>query len=300
MSSASVSPHGFVAGRGRGYRPEQVDRYAEAVSQNRDAAWERAARLTVLARQMEAELELLRETVAGLAPQDYESLGAGARRLFALGQEEAAAVRDRAREEARRLVEEARAAAAEVGESAQADADAVRADADERARQRLLVAGAEADEIRVSVRCGAKEQRGEALAALREMRQRSSGMLAERDKERAERWAEVEREEDARAEELDARHAEAVERAERALAEAEQALADAEESARTRQEEAQERAAELVAQAREHADRVEEETERLLRAHEQQGEDVRAHIDRVHASLAAWAGPAGPPGPAGE
>ncbi|MET7443136.1 cellulose-binding protein, partial [Streptomyces sp. NPDC005568] len=74
MSSAPVSPHGFVAVR-RGYRPEQVDAFTEALSRDRDAAWERAARLTVLANDMEEDAEDLREVVAGLAPQTYESLG---------------------------------------------------------------------------------------------------------------------------------------------------------------------------------------------------------------------------------
>ncbi|MCZ4516538.1 cellulose-binding protein, partial [Streptomyces sp. ActVer] len=92
MSNASVSPHGFEAVRGRGYRPDQVEAYAAALSRGRDAAWERAARLTVLAREMEAEADRLHEVVAGLAPQTYETLGDRARRLFELGEEEAAAV----------------------------------------------------------------------------------------------------------------------------------------------------------------------------------------------------------------
>ena len=140
MSSAWVSPQGFVAVRGRGYRPEQVDAYAAALSQDRDAAWERAARLTVLAREMEEEVVRLREVVAGLAPQAYEALGEGARRLFELGQEEAAEVRERARQEAQRLADEAQAHADGVRDAAQAHADSVLSEADERARQRLLAA----------------------------------------------------------------------------------------------------------------------------------------------------------------
>ena len=46
------------------------------------------ARLTVLAREMGADLALLRETVAGLAPQTYEALGGRARELFELGVDE--------------------------------------------------------------------------------------------------------------------------------------------------------------------------------------------------------------------
>ncbi|MFE0516507.1 hypothetical protein ACFW2E_43275, partial [Streptomyces sp. NPDC058964] len=92
-----MSPHGFETVRGRGYRPEQVDAYAAALSRDRDAAWERAARLTVLAREMEAEAERLRETVAKLAPQTYEALGERARRVFQLVLEEAAETRESAR-----------------------------------------------------------------------------------------------------------------------------------------------------------------------------------------------------------
>ncbi|WP_143664194.1 DivIVA domain-containing protein, partial [Streptomyces murinus] len=39
-----MPPDGFATGRGRGYRPAQVDAYLEALSADRDAAWERAAR----------------------------------------------------------------------------------------------------------------------------------------------------------------------------------------------------------------------------------------------------------------
>lgn len=76
MSSASMSPPGFVTVRGRGYRPAQVEAYTAALCADRDAAWERAARLTVLAREMEEEAERLREVVTRLAPQTYESPGA--------------------------------------------------------------------------------------------------------------------------------------------------------------------------------------------------------------------------------
>src|SRR5689334_20593466 len=109
MSSASVSPHGFVTVRGRGYRPEQVDAYFAALSRVRDTAWERAARLTVLAKEMDAEVGRLREVVARLAPQTYETLGERACRIRELGEEEAAAVRENARSAARLAVAEGEA-----------------------------------------------------------------------------------------------------------------------------------------------------------------------------------------------
>ncbi|MFI9152757.1 cellulose-binding protein [Streptomyces sp. NPDC053367] len=285
MSSAPVSPHGFVAARGRGYRPEQVERFTAELCRDRDAAWERAARLTVLAKEMEAELGRLRETVAGLAPQTYDSLGERARRIFQLGLEEASAVREQAEREAHEQVARAEEHAVRVRREAQEEADALRADAEERARVRVLAARAEADGIRVTTRREVKELRAEALAALREVRRRTSGVLADQHKEYAERWAAVERETEARAAALDARHAQLAARAEAALSDAGQAFAEAEASARRHQEEACARAAELLAEARLHEDRVALETERVLREHGERWDDVRAQMDHVRSSL---------------
>ncbi|GGJ23968.1 cellulose-binding protein [Streptomyces brasiliensis] len=292
MSSASKSPHGFVTVRGRGYRPEHVDARATALCQARDAAWERAARLTVLAKDMEAEVERLRGTVARLAPQTYETLGERARCIFQLGVEEAAAVREYARREAQEQAAEAEARALGVRRTAQEEADALRADAEERARQRLLAARAEADDVRIGARREVKESRSEALAALREMRQRTSGMLAEHAREHAERWGVVEREEDERLAAFEARHAEAVVRAEAAVAEAKRVLAESEESAWRRQEEARARAAEILAEARLREDRIARETEQVLRDHGETWDDVQAQMDHVRSSLTTLAGQA--------
>lgn len=286
MSSASAPPHGFVPVRGleRGYRPEQVEACAEALSQERDAAWVRAARLTVLAREMGTELERLREVVAGLAPQRYEALGEGARRLFRLGEEEAAAVRERARRDAEGLVEEARAYATGVHESAQAHADAVRAEADEWARQRLLAARAEADEVRIAARREVRVGRAEALAAVREVRRRTA-VLDEQNREYAERWAEAEQAEAERVKALDAHHAELVARAEEGVRAAERALADAEVADGRWQEAARARAAEIVAEARLRAERIAQETERVLREHGDRWDDVHAHMASARYSI---------------
>ncbi|MFG3154546.1 cellulose-binding protein [Streptomyces sp. NPDC048219] len=290
MSSASASPHGFVTVRARGYRPEQVDACAEALSRERDAAWERAARLTVLARRMGTELDRLRETVAGLTPQDYASLGDRARRLFRLGQEEAEAVRERGRRGARELMDRARAFEAESGRAARAHADAVRAEADAWARQRLTKARAEAHQVRVTARREVRAGRGEALAAAREARRRGSSLLAGQAAEQAERWAEAEREEADRAAELDACHEERLTRAERALAEAERALAEEEASARRRQEEARTQAAETVAAARARAERIARETERVLREHGARWDEVQNQISSSRGRLGTLTG----------
>ncbi|GHA15847.1 hypothetical protein GCM10010372_14560 [Streptomyces tauricus] len=289
-SVSSVSSPGFETVRGRGYRPAQVDAYAAELSAGRDAAWERAARLTVLAREMEAESLRLREVVTALAPQTYETLGDRARRLFELGEEEAAALREDALRQARRTVDEAREAAERVREAARADADEVRGEADDRARHRLLAAQAEADEMRISARREVKEGRGEALAALRETRRRGENLIAEQEKEHAERWERAGCEAAEREAALDARHEELVARAEESVALAGRELAEAREAARHLQEDADARAAELLAEARVREERVARETERVLREHGERWDEVQAHMDHVRSSLAALTG----------
>ncbi|OAH14133.1 cellulose-binding protein [Streptomyces jeddahensis] len=290
MSSASVSPHGFVVVRGRAYRPGQVDAYVTRLAKERDQAWERAARLTVLAKDMETEAERLREVVAGLTPQTYETLGERAQRILALGKEEAAAVLAAAHADAGRVTAAAEEAAREMGDAARVYADTVRAEADERARQRLLADQATADEVRIAARREVKERRGEALAVLREMRERTAEMLADLEKEHAERWGAAGLEIAEREAAADRRHEELAAAADGRLSEAERAFAEAEESAWRIQEEAQTRAGELLADARACEDAIGRETERVLRVHGEQWDEVRAHMDHVRNSLAALTG----------
>ncbi|MER7836110.1 cellulose-binding protein [Streptomyces sp. NPDC096040] len=285
-----MSPYGFVTVRGRGYRPEQVDAFLVALSQDRDAAWERAARLTVLAKDMEAEAVRMRAVVAELPPQTYETLGDRAHRVFRLVLEEASAVRNNARRALTDGVVQAETGAENALCVAREEADALRADTEERARQLLLAARAEADEIRIGARLEVKEMRSEALAALREVRQRTTGMLAEQAREHAERWNEVEREEAARAAAVDAQNAERIARAEAALSEAKRALGEAEEWEHRSQEAARVRADEILAEARVREERIARETERVLREHGETWDDVQAHMDHMRDSLMTLTG----------
>ncbi|MFF9816399.1 DivIVA domain-containing protein [Streptomyces sp. NPDC014006] len=290
MSSTSSTPYGFVTVKGRGYRPEQVDTFVAAIAEDRDAAWERAARLTVLAKEMEGEALRLRETVAALEPQTYDVLGERARRLFQLATEEAAAVREGARQAAQEEVARAEAHAEEVLGAAREEAEVVREDADEQARQRLLAARAQAGEIRVLARRTMKSARGGELSALRERRQRAAGLLAEQEQRHIERWERAEREAAEQAAALDAHHATLMARAEEALEEARQALADAEPVGRRCQEVARVRAAELLAEARLEAERIAQETEQILREHGERWDEVCAHMDRMRDSLSDLTG----------
>jgi hypothetical protein len=289
MSSTSGSPHGFVPVR-RGYRPDQVAAYVAALAQDRDAAWERAARLTVLAKEMEGDLVRLRETVAQLGPQTYEALGDRARQLFDMAQEQAATLGEETRQETQALVDAAEDAARQLRETAQASADAVRVEAEERIRTRLLAARAEADDVRIAARREVKEGRGEALAALREVRQRTETLLAEQEREHAERLKGEERAAAVRAAAVEASEAERVARAEASLSEAKRALAETEEATRQFQRDAQARAAELIADARLKEERIARETERVLREHGEQWDSVQAQMDHVRNSLAMLMG----------
>src|SRR5882672_5036152 len=123
-TTASAAARGrFDIVRTRGYRPDQVDRFLDELSEDRDAAWERAARLTVLANEMDAECGALQKQVEALTSSAYDALGSGAQELLRLVEEESRAVRDRAETEAqyardaadtarRTLQDETRAAAA--------------------------------------------------------------------------------------------------------------------------------------------------------------------------------------------
>ncbi|MFF7330807.1 cellulose-binding protein [Streptomyces sp. NPDC090306] len=289
-SSASPPPHGFAAVRGRGYRPEQVDAHAVSLSRQRDTAWERAARLTVLTKNMEDQAQHLRHRAARLAPQTYETLGERAQQVFRLAQEEARALTDGAREAAQRLVEGVRERAAAAREAARAHADALRAEAEESARQRLVAAREEADAIRVSARREVKAERTEALEALREMRRRTAAVPDELMAEQARRWEEAEREEKARAAAFSAWQSESAARAEAALAQAKRDLAAAANSVRRLDEMADAKAVELIAEARAREDLVARETERVLREHGATWDDVRAQMDTVRDSLSALTG----------
>ncbi|AKL66436.1 cellulose-binding protein [Streptomyces sp. Mg1] len=290
--SAPMSPHGqgFGTVRGRGYRMEQVDRYLARLSDSRDEAWERVARLTVLAKRMEAEAGRLREAVAELAPQRYDDLSERARRILLLAEEEAEAVRDEAGADVLAIQGAAEAHADRVTELAGHDAEAVREQTEVRARQLLLRAQREADEERGGARDEAAAWRAEAAAALAEMERRSQALLAEREQERVERRDAAERELAAREGELEARLLELDRCAEAGLAQARRALAEAEEAARHGQEDAEARGAELVAAARVREERVGRETERILREHEESQEEMRAHMNHVRSSLAALTG----------
>ncbi|MCD9144517.1 cellulose-binding protein [Streptomyces albireticuli] len=288
--SASVSPDGFSVVRGRGYRPDQVERALAEHARRRDDAWERAARLTVLAREMEDEVARLAQVVAQLPPQTYEQLGHRAQGLLFTAQAEAAGLRERAEAASVELMDAAEGHARAVRDAAHEHAVAVRAEAEEWSRRALEAAEAVADDVGAVARREVKERREEALAALKEMRQRTAAVLADQEKGHAERWETAGREIAEREAALDVRIAAMEEYARNALAEAQRRYAEAEEAARHGQEDAEAQAAALISHARVREERVARDTERVLREHDERREELRAHMAHVRHSLAALTG----------
>ncbi|MEU8569602.1 cellulose-binding protein [Streptomyces pathocidini] len=290
--SASVSPTGFgvVRGRDRGYRPEQVDRVVARLAEQRDETWERAARLTAFAGNLEEEAARLKEQLAALPPQTYESLGPRAELLLSTAEAEAAELRETAEAAARQCREEAETAAASVREAAREYAEGVRGEAETWAGQCRVAAQRVAEDVRVTARRDAKEWRAEAVAGLKEARQRTEELEVAQEKELAARWDEAGREEAEREAAMDTRIAELVELGERSLAQAQQRLSDVAQSARQEEEVARRQAAEVLERARASERRVAEETEGVLREHAGRREEVCRHLEHVRGSLAALSG----------
>lgn len=291
----TASPHGFGTARGRGYRRADVDRFLEELSEDTDTAWERVARLTILAKEMDAECAALREQTEALAPPAFDVLGEGARELLRLVEEEAEAVRERAAAEARyareaartahrTLLDEARSAAAERRAAAEAAADAALEEV--RGRAAGLLAEARDETGRV---------RGETDRALEAVRRDVARMLAGLDEERRGRAEALERELAEREATVEGRIGELAGRTERRYEEARRELSEAQRLARQWQDAADVRAAELLAQARAREDRVRGEGDRELREHERHRDEIRSHLAHVRAALASLTGRPLPP-----
>ncbi|MFF0336748.1 cellulose-binding protein [Streptomyces fimicarius] len=300
MSAGPVSASFDVVGvRGRGYRPEQVDRAVAARTAERDSALAKVSRLTALAEELAGEAARLAETAAALPEPDYAELGERAQRILGLAREQAAALRADAETAGQELADTADAEARAAGEAAREAADAVRAAAVAAAEERVAGAVREAEGILAAAREEAERVRGAAEAAMAQTRSRTASVLAHQDQEHTERQQAAEADIAAAEAESEARHTALTERAEALLAEAGRDLAAVQEAARHGQEDAEARAAEILSEARVREERVVRETERILREHEEGREEVQAHMAHVRSSLAALTGrvAAGPDGP---
>ncbi|MBP2582642.1 cell division septum initiation protein DivIVA [Streptomyces sp. PvR006] len=286
----------FAVGRGRGYRPEQVDRHLAALSRDRDGAWERAARLTVLAKEMETEAARLRAAVEALVPHRYETLGDRAGKILELAELEDETLVRAAEAAAQSLAEAAEDAGREAAEAARAYAEGVRTAADAAAGATLATARARAEELTTEARREAEERLTGAREAFEETERRAADLLAEQDAEQKAVREEEDRTAEGRAAALDAHHGELTAAAEARLAEAQRSLAQTEEQARHGQEDAEARAGGLLAEARMRAERVERETERVLREHDEARDEIHGHMDHIRDSLAALTGRAGAAG----
>lgn len=291
--SPDVSPDGTFAPESgftvvrRGYRADQVHDRLAALSRERDQAWERAARLTVLAKEMTAEAGRLKEAVEGLGPQTYEILGAPARQLLATAWETADHIRTSARDDARDDAAHADTEARRLTEESGAAAGAALADAEEHTRRLVTSARVAGGRLLMDARRDAGAYRAEATVVWDGMRRRAEDMLAALESEQAARWAEVERDAERRTGAADELRAGAEGRAEALLREAEREMAAAEEHTRRVDEAAAARAETVLAGAREEAEAVARETDRVLETHAAARAETMAPLQLLHDSLAA-------------
>ncbi|MFC7220740.1 hypothetical protein ACFQLX_21645 [Streptomyces polyrhachis] len=274
----------------RGYRPQQVDAALGRLGEERDRAWERAARLTVLARDLERERDQLARRMDETGPQTYEELGGRATFLLALAREEADGVRAAARQDAQAALAAARADGEELLAAARAAGGGVTGEAEGHWRSIVAAAEAQAAVMLAAARADAQACAGEAGRALAEVRQRTAAILAESEAEEL-AAAEVNqrdlREREATwALEMAARTAAAQQR----LEEAQAVWAEAEKYAAAQRDRSEARGAELLAEASLAVEGVQRETDHRLRGVQDRRTELTGQLEHVRASLAAMVG----------
>lgn len=292
--SLTAAHHQFATARGRGYHPDQVERFVQALSDDRDAAWERAARLTVLANDMAAERAAVRERLAALGPARYDVLGPGAQQLLEAAEAEAAAVRERAEAGLRQAQTSAVSVRQAMLRDAEAAAQAKTAAVDAQAARLLEAARTQAAQLRAEAEGEAADIRREADGALDDVRQQAARVAAARDNEQRERLDALRDEFAELAAAADHRMAEHSAYAESLLREAEDAYAAAEDDARSILDQAEAVAADTLAQARAGEERIQRETQRESREHETRCDEIRDHLASVRSGLTTLTGRALP------
>lgn len=285
-----ASPHAFAVVRGRGYRPEQVDRRVARLTRQSRQDWQCVAELTARAEELRLEAERLWDVVASRPPQTFQALGERARKLLSMAEAESAEVRAAGQEEARRTVEQAESVSVALRESAQRDAQRVRTEAAAAAARTVEAAKSEASSLYAEARAAAYEARTTAEETLREVSRHCAESMAEHERAQAAAQEEAERQLADRAGAVEAYVGGLADHGERLLAAAKAERTEAEEAARCRQEEALARGGELLAVARVREEGVERETERVLREHAERAQEMRQHMARVRSSLASLTG----------
>jgi hypothetical protein len=285
-----ASPHAFTVVRGRGYRPEQVDRAMGELIGQLEQDRGHIAELTALEEELAAEAERLGSVAESLPPQTYESLGQRPRRLLTLAEAEAAGVRAAAGDEAGRTAAEAESYARAVREAAEEEAELLRTEAAAAAARRVEAARSEAEAVEAAAREAAREARTAAEEAVRAAEAQCAEALAGQERAQVAESEEAERELAGRKRAVEAYVGELADRGDQLLEAARRERAEADEDARRWQEEAQARGGKLLAGARARAEAVERETERVLWEHAECAAEMRRHMARVRSTLASLTG----------
>lgn len=288
--SSTLSPHGFSAVRGRGYRPAQVDARLDALLLECAELREQDGRLTVLARELSDEADRLRAVVAALPEPTFASLGERASRILREAEEQATELAEMAAADTEQLRAEAREAGQALCDAAEEIADKRREEAAGAAEDAVGEMTEQARDLLATAEAEATQTSRSAREELAEVARRSTVLLERQEKDHQEQRDAVTSELTRREAENTAAVATLEERGETVIAAAKRAYAEAEQASRRGLDDAQAQAGELVAEAKVRADRVARETDRVVRAHEANAAELRAHLTHVRATLAALTG----------
>ncbi|WP_344447101.1 hypothetical protein, partial [Kitasatospora nipponensis] len=289
--SDAIPSYGFTAAR-RGYAPDQVDHAMAALTAQRDEAWQRLSLLGAQLRELEQRLVATRQAAADAPEPDYATLSEQAADLMAIADNEARAVRDKARQRSEETGRQVREAAQAAGTAATAYADATRAEAQQAARRIEERTRAEAEKLRGeadrdarAIRDGATGEAAKTRVAAAEAGERAEAKLAELRRDADQRFAA----EEAAAAAEDAKISLA---AERRLKEAEQHRENVLGLIKQTDTDAQAKADQLIDQARREAGRINAACVSEREAFDKKLATVQTHLDHIKGTLASLTGKA--------
>ncbi|WP_431680099.1 hypothetical protein [Kitasatospora sp. KL5] len=289
--SDAVSQHGFTVAR-RGYAMEQVDATLQALTADRDEAWERLSVLGSGLREMEKRLADIRQAKEDAPEPDYGRLSAQAGALMLIAENETAAVRDNAARDAEQAKADAEQAGRAAARSAETYSATVRGEAEQAARETEDRSRAEAESLIAHAEQDARTTRDTATAdaartrvAAAEAEERAEAKLAELRRRSDEMFAEAEAE-------ADAAEAKITAGAERRLREAEQHREAVLAEIRTIEGNAQKRAEEVLSAARRKAENIRSNSESDQADFADRHAEMQERLDTVKKTLAELTGTA--------
>ena len=279
----------------RGYDRDQVDAHLASLESEFSGALSERDRLAERVKQLEARVEELHlhpgdEKSADQPASSLNGFGARIEKIMRVAEDEAAAVRQEAKEEIDRERAEAKKKIAALQAAAEKDAAAHKQKVQTEASGLLDKARQEAARVRADADTQAAATREEASGHLESVRARAAQAAADFETALAKRRQKAEADHMARTTAAERELAETVARTDQLRAEAEKMRADAERRSQEMLAAAQRESAELVAEARAQADRTRRESERELASLSKRRDAITDQLRNVREMLSTLTG----------